>query len=186
MTSTRPSSGTSATSNCIEEHDTLGRAITTGELGNVAHERFKDARAAGAPGEQLLRHLNDAVGAYHQKLDLLPDNTVRELAVTHHALGVIYAEAGDTATALGHYQRAIQYRERQDDRYGAGWARHAAAVTLARAGRQHDALLYARAALRDLEAVGPGAAAMAGQVRQLITGLEQEPAHEQDDAGDAT
>ena len=81
-------------------------------------------------------------------------------------------QAGDTATALGHYQKAIHYRERQDDRYGAGWARHAAAITLADAGRRHDALLYARAALRDYEAVGPGAAARADQARQLITRLE--------------
>ena len=161
--------------------------MTTGQLGNVAHERFNDARAAGAPDEQLLRHLNDAVGAYHQKLGLLPDNAVGELAVTHHGLGNIYGDAGDIATALGHYQQAIHYRERQDDRYGAGWARHDAAITLARAGRRHDALLYARAALRDYEAVGPGAAARADQARQLITRLEQEPAHEQDtETGDPT
>ena len=44
----------------LDEHDTLGRARGTGQLGNVAHERFNDARAAGAPDEQLLRYLNDA------------------------------------------------------------------------------------------------------------------------------
>ena len=76
----------------LEEHDTLGRARGTGQLGNIAYERFKDARAAGAPGEQLLRHLNDAAGAYHQALGLLPDNAVDELAVTHHALGMIYGD----------------------------------------------------------------------------------------------
>ena len=96
----------------------------------------------------------------------------------HHGLGNIYSEAGDTATALGHYQRAISYRERQDDRYGAGWARHDAASALADAGRQHDALLYARAALRDYQAVGPGAAARADSARQLITALEHEPPNE--------
>ena len=90
----------------------------------------------------------------------------------------IYGDAGDIATALGHYQKAIHYRERQDDRYSAGWARHAAAITLANAGRRHDALLYARAALRDYNAVGPGAAAMADQARQLITALEHEPPNE--------
>jgi tetratricopeptide (TPR) repeat protein len=164
----------------LEEHDTFGRARGTGQLGNIAHERFKDARAAGAPGEQQLRYLNQSADAYHQALGLLPDNAVDELAVTHHSLGNIYGEAGDTATALGHYQRAIQYRERQDDRYGAGWARYDAAVTLAEAGRQHDALLYARAALRDLEAVGPGAATRASQARRLITALKQEPPDDHD------
>ena len=133
----------------LDEHDTLGRAKVIGQLGNVAYERFNDARAAGAPSEQLLRHLNDAADAYHQKLGLLPDNAVASHAVTHHALGNVYGQTDDSATALGHFQRAIQYYERQDDRYGAGWARHDAASTLANAGRQHDALLYARAALRD-------------------------------------
>ena len=171
----------------LDEHDALGRARGTGELGNVAHERFKDARAAGAPVEQLLRHLNQAADAYQQALGLLPDNAVDDLAVTHSALGTIYGAAGDIATALGHYQKAIHYRERQDDRYGAGWARHAAAVTLARSGRQHDALLYARAALRDYEAVGPGAADRAARARQLIALLEQEPPDDHDPRpGDAT
>ena len=171
----------------LEEHDTLGRAQGVGQLGNVAYERFNDAQAAGAPDEQLLRHLNAAAGAYHQALGLLPDNAVGDLAVTHHGLGAIYGEAGDTAAALGHYQKAIHYLELQDDRYSAGWTRHDAAITLAIAGRQHDALLYARAALRDFDAVGPGAAARADRARQLITALEQEPAHEQDaEAGDPT
>jgi tetratricopeptide (TPR) repeat protein len=171
----------------LDEHDTLGRALGIGQLGNLAYERLNDARAAGAPDEQLLRHLNDAADAYHKKLGLLPDNAVGELAVTHHGLGTIYGDAGDIATALGHFQRAISYRERQDDRYGAGWARLNAALTLAQAGRRQDALLYARAALRDYDAVGPGAASRADQARQLVTELEQEPAHEEDaQAGNPT
>ena len=75
-----------------------------------------------------------------------------------------------------HYQQAIQYCERQDNRYGAGQSRYNAAITLADAGRNRDALLYAQAALRDFQAVGPGAAADAERARQLITQLEQEPA----------
>ena len=172
----------------LEEHDTLGRARGTAELGNVAYERFKDARDAGAP----------ARAASSGTSTTQPAPTTRRSACSRTtrsanspwptmALGNIYGEAGDTATALGHYQRAIQYCERQDDRYGAGWARHAAAVALADAGRQHDALLYARAALRDFEAVGPGAADRADRARQLITELEQEPSDDHDAyAGDAT
>ena len=164
----------------LGENDTHGRAQGTGQLGDVAYERFKEARTAGAPSEQLLRHLNEAAGAYSQALGLFPADAIGELAASHHSLGNIYSAAGDIATALGHLQKAIAYRERQDDRYGAGWARAAAANTLAQAGRRHDALLYARAALRDLEAVGPGAAALASEVRQLITQLEQEPPDDQD------
>jgi tetratricopeptide (TPR) repeat protein len=160
----------------LEDHDTLSRARNACQLGNIAYERFKDARAAGAPDEELLRYLNDDAAAYQRALTLLPEDAVNDLAVAHHSLGNAYAEATDTGRALGHYQQAIQYREREDNRYGAGWARHDAAVALMDAGRRHDALLYARAALRDLEAVGPGAAAFADQVRRLIAQLEQEPA----------
>ena len=170
----------------LDEHDTFGRAQGIGQLGSVAYERFTDDLASGAPGDQLQEYLDAAASAYHQALSLFPDNAVGDLAVVHHALGSIYGAAGDSATALGHYQRAIHYHERQDNRYSAGWTRHSAAGTLANAGRQHDALLYARAALRDFEAVGPGAAAQAGQARQLITLLEQESADAHNVAGDAT
>ena len=88
----------------LDEHDTLGRARTICELGNIAHERFNDARAAGAPGEQLLRYLNDSADAYHQALGLIPDDAIGQLAVAHHSLGNVYGGAGDTARALGHYQ----------------------------------------------------------------------------------
>jgi tetratricopeptide (TPR) repeat protein len=159
-----------------EEH----RAAVIGELGNIAHARFRNAQDAGAPEEQLVRHLNDAADAYHQKLDLTPADLVYEHAVAHHALGTIYGDAGDTGRALQHHQQAIHYRERQDDRYGAGWVRYDTAVMLARAGRSDDALLYAQAALRDFEAVGPGATARTDAARQLITHLEQEPADELD------
>ena len=177
-TSTRPSTGTSATSSCSTS--TTPSAVHRAR--DSATSPTSASKTPGPPGHPRAAPPapQRAAGAYQQALGLLPDNAVDELAVTHHALGNIYGAAGDIATALGHYQKAIHYRERQDDRYGAGWARHAAAITLAQAGRRHDALLYARAALRDYEAVGPGAAARAGEARQLITLLEQEPPDDHD------
>jgi tetratricopeptide (TPR) repeat protein len=158
------------------DHDTLGRARTIGQLGNVAHERFLDARRARAPQEQLIQHLNRATAAYEQALGLTPADAVDDLATFHHSLGNEYGNAvGYLDRALGHYQKAIQYRERQDDRYRAGWARYNAAIALARAGRHQDALLYAQAALRDYEATGPGATANAEDTRQFIADLEREP-----------
>jgi hypothetical protein len=159
----------------VEEHDTLRRARSIIQLGNIAYERFDDAQAAGAP-EELLGYLNDAAGAYYRALELIPDDAADDLAVAHGALGNVYASAGQADQALAHYVKSIQYDERQDNRYRAGGARFNAANVLAGVGRRHDALLYARAALRDLEAVGPGAAALAGHVRQFITELGQEPA----------
>jgi tetratricopeptide (TPR) repeat protein len=158
----------------LEEHDTLGRAQTTGQLGIVAHERFLDARRAGEPAEQLARHLSDAADAFQQALDLLPPDAVDDLAVTHHQLGNIHDAAGNTDAALRHFQQAIQYQERQDNRYRAGHSRRDAALTLTDAGRHREALLYAQAALRDYQAVGPGASTDAEAVRQLIAQLQQD------------
>jgi tetratricopeptide (TPR) repeat protein len=156
------------------EHNTFNRAGAIAQLGNVAHERFNDSLQAEAPEQQLLAHLNDAASAYHQALELFPGNAIGELGITHQALGVIYGYAADTSRALSHYQKAIRHQEQGDNRYEAGRSRLNAAITLARAGRREDALLYAQAALRDFETLGPGAAAMADQARQLIAQLQQE------------
>ena len=164
----------------MDQHDTLGRAITIGQLGNVALERFNDARDAGADQETLLGYLNDAIAAYSQKLDLLPADEVNERAVSHNQLGIIYAQAGHTDRALAHYSKSIQYKERAGDTYSAGGTRFNAALVLARAGRAHEALLYARAALRDWETLGSRAAAEAEQVGQIIARLERELSREPD------
>jgi tetratricopeptide (TPR) repeat protein len=162
----------------LDESDTLGRARTTAQLGAVALQRFIEARNADTAPRQLARHLNDAVEAYVQALQLFPPHATGDLAVIHQEFGNVYQETGDIGRALSHYQKSIQYRERQDNRYDAGQVRHNAAVALMKAGRRHDALLYAHAALRDYQAVGPGGAAKADQERQLITYLEHGPPNE--------
>ena len=163
----------------VEEHDTLGRARSIGQLGNLAYERFRDAQAAGAPRKQLLGYLNDAAEAFTQALALFPDEAVGDLAVTHHGPGQHLQRYRRLPVARwGTTSRPSSTPSEQDNRYRAGGTRIRAAITLMEAGRRHDALLYARAALRDFEAVGPGAASFADQARQLIAELEQEPADE--------
>lgn len=88
---------------------------------------------------------------------------------------MIYSDAGDTDGALQHYRQSVQYEEQQANRYGAGQSRSMAALALYKAGRNREALLYARATLRDFAAVGSGADADAELARQLIALLEQEP-----------
>lgn len=158
-----------------EPHDTLNRARVTGQLARVAYERFVDAAAAGAGQEQLNAYRKKAAAAYHQALALFPADDVSDRAIGHGQLGFIYGDAGDIKQALDHYQQAIQYGERADNRYLAGNFRYNAALDLQSAGRSNDAVLYARAALRDYESLGPGAAARASAARQLITELEREP-----------
>jgi len=155
------------------EHDRLGRARCLAQLGLVARERFKEARAAQRPEAELLRHLNDAAGYYHQALDLLPPNAVDDLAVTHNRLGNIYNDAGDLDRALLHYREAIRYAETGGNEYEAGMYRFNVAVSLMQAGRLADAREYAYAALRNFETYADRAAEMIQETRELIERIEQ-------------
>jgi len=165
--------------------DRHSRAQCVGQLGHVALKRFEDAHAGGAPSAELAGHLNAAVAAYHQALDLLPDDAVVDLAVFHHQLGIIYGKVGVLDTALEHYQRAIRYEELRENRYGAGMTKVDVAVDLASAGRLADALLYATAALRDFEQVGAAAAATIDMARELIAMIEQDLASDGGQGGPA-
>ena len=160
----------------IEEHDTLGLSRTTHQLGTVAFERFREDEDAGADEAELLRHLNDAILAYEEGRQLLPADALGDHAISHNQLGLVYSSGGDQSRAFLHFQQSIQYEERRDDRFGAGRARVNAAVALWSAGRIDDALLYARAAVRDYTSVGPGATAAAELAGRLVAELEQEQA----------
>ncbi|RZU52519.1 tetratricopeptide repeat protein [Krasilnikovia cinnamomea] len=155
-----------------DEQDHLGRARTVGQLGRVALERFLDASAAAQPAPVLLEHLNAAAAAYTEALALLPADAVPDLAVTHHHLGVIYAEAGEHDAALTHYQKSIRLKEVAGNRFSAGQTRFAVAIFFYRAGRVGDALLYARASLADFESYGGGATANIERVQQFIALLD--------------
>jgi tetratricopeptide (TPR) repeat protein len=166
-------------------HDALGRSQVTAQLGAVAYRRFLDSREAGEAVEQPTRHLAEAATAYEQALQLLPTEDVPTRTTIHHQLGVIYAEGGLTDDALHHYRQSIQYEEQQDNLYGAGQSRQAAAIALWRAKRNREALLYAQAALRDFETAGQGTVPVAERVRQLIALLEQKPQDEPEGSTDA-
>lgn len=155
-----------------DEHDRLGRARTVGQLGGLAYLRFLDARAAGQLEPVLLKHLNAAAAAYRDALNLLPSDANPDLAAIHHQLGLIYADAGKDETALTHYQQSIRLEEAAGNRYGAGQTRYTVAVLFHRAGRNGEALLYARAALADFVSYPAGAASVIEQVQRLIARLE--------------
>ena len=159
-------------------HDTRSRAEVIRELGTVAYQRLLDDQKAGKPAEDQDRHLAAATQAYEQSLQLFSANDVSNLAVVHHQLGLVYLTAGAIDAALQHFRKSIQHEEQRENRYGAGESRYTAAVVLVRGGRRREALLFARAALRDFEAVGPSATANVERARQLIALIEQEPPHE--------
>jgi len=158
-----------------DERDRLGRGGCHMQLGSVAFERFQEARSAGRPAEELVGHLNTAVGFYHQALDLLPDNAVNHLTVAHNQLGAIYGNAGDIDRALPHYREAIRYHEGAGNLYAAAQTRFNVALALADSGRVPDAREYARAALRNFETYGAGAAEMIQRTQQLLARLDAMP-----------
>jgi len=157
-----------------EERDVLGRSKCHNQLGSVARERFKEARAAGRPEGELLRHLNDALRFYLQALDLLPPDAVDDLAGAHNQLGLIYRNAGDLDRALLHYREAIRYWERAGNLYHAATVRRNVAVALAQAGRLADAREYAHAALRNYQTYGDRAAAEIQETQGLIEMIERD------------
>jgi len=156
-----------------DERDRLGRGECHNQFGLVAYERFNEARAAKQPEAELHHHLNEAVGFYHQALDLQPENAVNNLAVTHNQLGNIYDDAGDLDRALPHYRDAIRYAESGNNLYEAARTRLNVAVALMNAGRLSDAVEYARAALRNFETYGQAAAAEIQKTQQLLAKIEQ-------------
>lgn len=153
--------------------DRKHRAQATGQIGNIAWERFNDARKDGKAEEELLKHLNAAVDYYQQSLVLLPPDAVNDLAVTHNQLGVIYKNAGDLERALEHYNKSVQYKEMAGNIYAAGTTRFNIALMFSQNGRLPDALLYARAALRNYESYGGRAKDMEDKTKGLIADIEE-------------
>ncbi len=159
-----------------DERDHLGRSKCLIVLGNVAWERFREARVADKPEEELLRHLNAALQFYYQALELTPPNAVNDLAVAHNQLGNIYLGAGDVDRALPHYREAIRYHETAGNLYAAAQTRFNVALALAGANRLADARAYADAALRNYETYGDRAAEMIQRTQGLIAAIEQRQA----------
>ncbi|MFI5269856.1 MAG: tetratricopeptide repeat protein [Chloroflexota bacterium] len=155
------------------ESDRLGRATSLGSIGSIALRRFDDANTAGETEPVLLKHLNAAERRYQQALELFGADDHENRAITEHQLGNIYNRVGDSRQALRHYQQAIKHDEARGAIYEAGRARYNVALVLADDGQYGNSLLYARAALGNLQQVGPGAAAEADRVRWLIAELEQ-------------
>ncbi len=155
------------------EGDRLWRSKCLSQLGAVAYERFKDARQAQAPPATFAEHLNAALGFYHQALDFDPPDAIVGLAVDHNQLGNIYDDAGDQERALEHYNECIRYDEIAGNVYGAGVTRFNIALMFYQSGRLEDALLYARAALRNHEPFGQGAAQDIQKAQRLIAAIEE-------------
>jgi tetratricopeptide (TPR) repeat protein len=156
-----------------DERDRLGRGGCQNNLGAVALERFEKARDAGEPDATQLAHLNAALEAYHEALELIPEDAVDDQAVAHNQLGVIYISAGDIDRALSHYRESIRYKESESDTYGAALTRYNVALALVRAGRLLDAREYARAARDGFASYGAAAEAEVQRAQGLIERIDK-------------
>jgi len=154
------------------EGDRKGRAGSIAQLGFVAKNRFEDSRQEGKAEEELLKHINAAVDYYQQALALLPPDAVDDLAVTQNQLGIIYFYTGDLERALEHYNHAIHFHENAGNFHAAGETRFNVAITLANNRRLSDALLYARAALRNFETYQGRAKEAEDRTKGLIEWIE--------------
>jgi tetratricopeptide (TPR) repeat protein len=151
----------------------LKRAVPQYQLGRVALERMRLARAEGREGAEVARLLEEARRRYVDALTLIPDDAVNDLAVVNHQLGVIYAEAGNADRALAHFAESIRMEELQGNTYGAAQTRLDVARLLALAGRLEDAHLYAEAAAKNYASLAPVAEAELAEARRLVQSIEQ-------------
>ena len=152
----------------LGERDRLRRAIALGELGRIAHERFRRAPETPDALQERREALDRALVNYRQALALLPDDSIDNLALIHRRIGNIYGEAHEVASALHHYQQSIHHYETAGSRYDAAMTRYNAAVALAHHERFDDALPWAQAALRDYQTLGNPAAAEMAETQELI------------------
>jgi tetratricopeptide (TPR) repeat protein len=152
--------------------DSLRRGKALGQIGQVAHERFEQARSAGRPDAELLVHLRAAAEYYHRSLDLLPSTAVEDLSVAHNQLGVLYTDAGMIDHALNHYRHSIRHAEASGDLHLAGGTRHNVATMLFNVGRLSDARDYAEAAVINFRDFGERAADWRREAEDLLANID--------------
>lgn len=158
----------------FSENDQQGKAKCYSQLGLVEREKFKEAKEAKQPHDKLLKHLNAAIKWYHLALENDSPDNPDDLAIDHNQLGNIYYDVGDLEQALYHYNQDIHYDEMAGNQYGAGITRRNVAIVLAQNSLLSDALLYARAALRNFESYGGRAKEDEEETKKLITIIEED------------
>lgn len=155
------------------KEDKMGRSKCVSSLGNVALERYDEARKLNQPPGEIQKHLNDALTYYLESLDLTPEDAVADLAVTHNQLGNVYGEAGDLRNARKHYDKSVSLNEKAGNHFEAARTQFNFALILARAGIFQDALTYADAALTKFQSYGKRAAAEIEKTEGLIAEIKE-------------
>ena len=153
--------------------DVLGRSKCLSSLGGVAFERFIEGGRAERPTNELARYLEDAAHLYGQALEMKAETDIIGRGVVHNSLGIVYQYAGSIDRALHHYRQGIRYHEEAGDIFHAGQMRRNVAIALLGAGRVHDALAYAEAALANFLSFGERATAEIQLTERLIARIKE-------------
>lgn len=160
------------------ENDKLQRSKIIDQIGMVYHQKLREAMKAQREKDELVKLANLTIETYQEALNLAPPDAVDKLAVSYVHLGEIFEEIGDIENALLEYQKSVQYDELQKNSYGAGQTQNKVSIMLANNGRHSDALLYARAALRNFETYGGRAKDMEDRTKGLIGEIEKRLNHD--------
>jgi tetratricopeptide (TPR) repeat protein len=157
----------------IHDGDPGAKAECLAALGRVAWERFNEARKGNAPEPELRRHLSTARQYYQLALEHdLPADWGR-LASHNQQLGHVSYSLGDIDRALPHYRESIRCDELQGNVFGAAQTRFNLAIALRDVDRLGEARKFARAAQRDLQALGAAAAGMNERCDKLVVNIEE-------------
>ncbi len=156
----------------LSKDDELRRSRCLHQLGIVSQERFREAREAHRPQQELLKRLNAGLRLYLEALELTPPDAIADLAATHSQLAAIYEIAGDVDRSLEHFQKCIGYMEASGNVYGGALTRFNVGLTLARRGRFADAKEYALAALRGFQSFGDRANEDVTRTRKLMAAID--------------
>jgi tetratricopeptide (TPR) repeat protein len=134
--------------------DKMGRAKCIGQLAQVKCAQLDRLLETGTDREAAQQAWSAASALVSEMFRVLPDEAIRELAVTHDLAAHLYRTAGETDLAMSHYQQMIKLYEDLGQPFMEGAVRLKAAQTLAQASRYDDAALFAEQATQDFEGSG--------------------------------
>jgi tetratricopeptide (TPR) repeat protein len=150
----------------------LGRAKVVGQLGAIELARLDEGFSTEARQEELDNHLRMAEQYYLEVLRLIPGNAVRDIAVTHGQLGIVYRKAGQGERSIYHLREALRRWSDLEDRLTTAKMQFQIALIYADAGQFFPALDYARSALRSVQSAPDATEAAIDDARRLTSQLE--------------
>lgn len=142
--------------------------------GQVAFGRFLDAQKENKAAEIQVGHLNDALEATFEALELLSESEAAERGGLHEMIGYLYLQSqGMLEPAIEQYDEAIGVKRQVGDVAGASRAQFHLAVALFLISQFEKSRAYGEAALAGFEAMGLEGLGEAAKVRRFLEKFPQ-------------